>query len=379
MAFHPDYLGETARRINLQRYPDVRQFVVQHLYPDTLRLLLLVHEYVPIQCVIGIGYSGQRDVVERLSNAGIRVLTPDYDELEQTINTELELALTVCASENQRLLIHEVGGYTVRCLHQHHADKIPLVVGAMEITKQGVWVAQQLPELKIPQVNCAQTRLKQTEGKMVGEAVVSALDIILRELGYAVVGREALVLGYGWVGKGTATSLKHRGMQVAIYDEDVIQCVDATVDGFQVPRLPGAPMTSQSTQGLAITIGATGHCSINAELLDLLPDRCFIASGASKNHEIDLEYLYSQTQSSSAIHPHVDAHLLNDNRTLFLVNRGFPVNFTSASVPDEIVEFLFAELIMLIPLLLENSLAPGCYPLPDEQEKIAAHIWLELR
>jgi len=52
--FLPDFLGETARRIKLGIYSDQKQFVVQHLYPDTLRLLLLLHKHVAIDCVIGI-------------------------------------------------------------------------------------------------------------------------------------------------------------------------------------------------------------------------------------------------------------------------------------------------------------------------------------
>lgn len=374
--FHPDFLGETARRIGLQDYPNVRQFVVQHLYPDTLRLLLLLHKHIPLQCVIGIGYSGNTDVVETLTHAGIKVVTPRYEVLEETVRTELALTLDTCRTNDLTLLIHEVGGYAVKCLHQHFPDSIALVSGAVEITKQGVWVAEQLPELKIPQLNCAQTRLKQIEGKMVGEAVVTALDVILREMGYSTVGREALVLGYGWVGRGTAVSLRNRGLQVSVLDSDVIQCVDATVDGFLVPR--DSPVSTTPSRW-AIVVGATGHQSISASLMDSLPDRCFLVSGASKDHEIDLPYLHENSVTTTRIHQHVEAMMTNDGRTLFLVNGGFPVNFTGASVPDEIVEFLFAELLMLIPWLLDNTLEPGIYPLPEEQERIAAQIWLDLR
>jgi len=372
--FHPDFLGETARRINLKQYPDVRQFVVQHLYPDTLRLLLLLHQHVPIHCVVSIGYSGNEQVIEQLAAAGIKVVTPSYEELATTINHELEQSLRYCQQNDCRLLIHEVGGYAVKSLHEHHLSYLDLVVGAIEVTKQGVWVAEQLLKLEIPQVNCAQTRLKQVEGKMVGEAVVTALDVILRELGYAIVGRQALVLGYGWVGKGTAVSMRQRGAQVFVQDKDVIQCVDAMVDGFVVPDKSGKPSALP-----AIVIGASGHQSITADLIDQLPDRTFLVSGASKDHEIDLNYLAQQSSEKTSIHKHVEAYTFPDGRVLFLVNKGFPVNFTGASVPDEIVEFLFAELVMLVPMLLEQNLEPGTYPLPVDQERLAAQIWMDLR
>ncbi len=372
-SFHPDFLGETARRIGLTPYPNTVQLVVQHLYPDTLRLLLIMHRYVPILRVIGIGYSGDDEVVEQLRAEGVAVETPEYAELGDAVDRALDACLAHCERNRQKLLLHEVGGYAIDCLHKRHCDRIATVVGAIEVTKQGVWVAEQLPELLIPQLNCAQTRLKQIEGKMVGESVVTALDVILRELGYSVVGRQALVLGYGWVGRGTANSLQDRGMQVSVFDSDILTRVEATVDGFAVPADPLQAIAP------AVVIGVSGHCSVDAALLDSLPDRCFIASGASKDHEIDLAHLRKTAVASVQIHRHVEAYELRDGRTVFLVNRGFPVNFTGSSVPDEIVEFLFSELLMLVPMLLDEPPPPGLYPLPQEQERIAAQVWLDLR
>ncbi len=374
-ALHPDFLGETARRIGLRRYPDTRQFVVQHLYPDTLRLLLLLHEHVPIAQVVGIGYSGDSKVVETLRARGIDVQIPLADgNLDELVATTLGETLQRCVQDGLRLVIHEVGGYAIRALHERWAEHVEVVVGAIEVTKQGVWVAESLPELRIPQLNCAQTRLKEIEGGQVGEAVVSALDAILRQIGYSVVGREALVTGFGWVGRGVARSLSQRGMRVSVADPDLVKCVEATVEGFGVCRDladSGAP---------AIVVGASGRTSISAELLDALPDRCFLVSGASKDHEIDLERLTALADGPPVrVHEHVQAWRLGDGRTLYLVNDGYPVNFTGASVPDEIVEFLFAELVMLVQELMERPPAAGIHPLAPELEVLAAGVWLDLR
>ncbi|MBV1856940.1 MAG: hypothetical protein KUG77_00920, partial [Nannocystaceae bacterium] len=170
-----------------------------------------------------------------------------------------------------------------------------------------------------------------------------------------------------------ANSLRQRGMRVAVNDCDVIKCVEATVEGFAVVRQPS------DIESPAIVVGASGHESVSAQVIDNLPDRSFIVSGASKNHEADLGHLASRTVSIREVHRHVDAHTLRDGRTLLLVNKGYPVNFTGSSVPDEIVEFLFSELIMLVPELLDNDLEPGIYPLKDELGKIAAQVWLDLR
>ena len=372
-AFHPDFLGEMCRRLELQPYPDTRQFVVQHLFPDTVRLLRLLHQYIPIDTVIGISYSGDAKAVDELRAIGIRVLTPRYCDLADVVKTELKGCIQRCEKEKLRLLIHEVGGIAIRALHQPEYCGGDTVVGALEITKQGVWVAEQLQELHIPQINVAQTRLKEIEGKQVGEAVVAALDNILRDLGYSTVGRDALVCGYGWVGKGVAASLRQRGLSVSVKDVDLVSVVEATVDGHN----PSSGDTL--TRAPAIVVGATGRRSIDKDLLAQLPDRCFLVSGSSKDHEIDLSLLEELTAESVHLHKHVRQCTLHDGRRLYLVNEGYPVNFTGASVPDEIVEFLFAELIMLVPWLLDNTPPPGIHKLPASDETLPASIWLEMR
>lgn len=128
-----------------------------------------------------------------------------------------------------------------------------------------------------------------------------------------------------------------------------------------------------------MVFGMSGQQSIGRDIIDYLPDKCFLISGSSKDHEIDLVYLKSSASSITPIHKHVDAYHLENGRCIFLVNKGYPVNFTSSSVPDEIVEFLFSELIMLVPELLDNNTGPGTYPLSPEKEDLAAQIWLNLR
>lgn len=371
--FHPDFLGEMCRRLALKPYPHSRQFVVQHLFPDTVRLLKLLHNYIPIDTVVGISYSGSAQSVEDLRALGVRVLTPDYADLPDTIANELASSIENCRVAGDRLIIHEVGGFAIRALHEPDYIGGDVVIGALEITKQGVWVAEQLDQLRIPQLNIAQTRLKEIEGKLVGEAVVAALDTILREIGYALVGREGLVCGYGWVGKGVARSLQQRGLTVSVRDLDPVTLVEAAVDGFLPVR------NTHMNRQPAIIVGATGQCSVDRTLIDATPDRCFLISGASKNHEIDLDYLESQTIQDDRIHEHVRQCTLNDGRRLLLVNEGYPVNFTASSVPDEIVEFLFAELIMLVPILMDDTPPPGIYTLPPAEESLPANIWLDLR
>ncbi|MBW4421624.1 MAG: hypothetical protein KME13_20770 [Myxacorys californica WJT36-NPBG1] len=370
--FHPDFLGEVARRVGIKPHPNCRQFVVQHLYEDTLRLLLTSHQFFPIDVVIGISYSGKKQVVKALQDHGIRVLTPGFHELEATIQTELKDSLERCRQADHQLLLHEVGGYAITCFHNHYREYSNLVRGSVEITKQGVWAAQRIDNLLIPQLNCAETRLKEIEGDYVGDAVVLSLDTILREIGYAIAGRLALVNGYGWVGRGVCRSLRAKNVVVAAHDVDVIKKVALKLDGFLLQD------ELDTFERASIVIGASGVCSITPEVIDRLSDRTILVSASSKKIEIDLDYLHTQAQWTEFVHPHVQAYHL-PNRILYLVNQGYPVNFVGSSVPDEIVEFLFAEALILLEQLVSNDFSPGTFPLSSELEEIPAQVWLDLR
>lgn len=371
--FHPPFLEELRRRAKLTPNPSLRQFVVQHLYEDTLRLLLTSHALYPLDVVIGLGYSGRPGVVEALRAQGVRVLTPSYAELEETVAEELGAALERAAAAGHQLILHEVGGVAITAFHQRYRSARHLVRGALEITKQGVWAARRIPDLLIPQVNCAETRLKELEGNLVGDAVVVALDVILRELGFCMAGRMALVLGYGWVGRGVAKGLRAKDMVVACQDVDVIKQVAATLDGHL--RLEALP----SLERISVVVGAAGARTITPELIDRLPHRAILVSGSSKDVEIDVPYLRTTALQVNQIATHVEAFQMKGGRTLYLVNGGFPVNFLGSSVPDEVVEFLFAEALLLLDQLAGRELPPGTHPLAPELEILPAQVWLDLR
>jgi len=368
----PNFLREVAVQANLQKNPNVRQFVIQHLFADTMRLLLESNLYFPIENVISIPYSGKESVIQELRNNGIPVVVCNNDDLESVVFRELEQCLKKSLVEGYKIIIHEVGGTAICVLHEKLAQYIPQVLGVVEITKQGVWQAQKLTNLQVPQLNCAETKLKKLEGYWVGESVVSAVNNILRDCGVCLAGREALVLGYGWVGRGVSLSLQNCKMNVTVAEKDIIKQVELILDGFN-------KYDSNYLKNIKLVIGASGVLSINEDILKSLPNKCMIASASSKRIEIDMEFLTAITVKEFEIHKYLKALELIDGRTIYLFNNGYPVNFTGPSVQDEIVEFLFGEALLLLDLAAKNTYEPGIYPLPEELERIPAQVWINLR
>lgn len=366
----PEILEYAASVANLQPQHDVEQFVVQHIYPDTVRLLNVLHKAVPIHTLIAISYSGNSDCMKELKALGIRLVSPDHKTMLDVIGRELQSCVRAMESAGKRVLIHEVGGMALSAAHAPGFFSVDTIVAAMEVTKQGVWAAERCAPLLFPQFNIATTYVKKIEGNQVGEAVVASIELIMRGQGIDLAGRKAAVTGFGWIGRGTAVGLRKRNMSVAVHDINPLLALEASIEGFEVvPRFAE----------VMLMVGCTGKQSIDLDILKQLPNGCVLASGASKNHEIDLAALQAMTKRVTAIHQHVDAYLMEDGRTLYLMNDGYPINFTGPSVADEVVELLFAELIVQVPDALSGEYTAGVHTLSEAREKLLAAEWLRQR
>src|SRR3989475_8904094 len=68
----------------------------------------------------------------------------------------------------------------------------------------------------------------------------STIDGILRTTGLFLSGKQVIVCGYGWVGKGVSVRARGMGAIVTITEIDPIKALEAHMDGFNVKRLSDA-------------------------------------------------------------------------------------------------------------------------------------------
>ncbi|MEM7496517.1 MAG: S-adenosylhomocysteine hydrolase [Pseudomonadota bacterium] len=335
---------------------------------------------VEFDAIFGVPYSSNRPEIREswTEQFGDVVDIPqDIATMEARLVDRLGKSLSLCRAKGQQLIVQEVGGFVVPLLHKYFRDQLHLVAGVVEITKQGVWRAQEI-ELGCPVLHCADSELKRLEAQRCGETIVRCVDGIARELGIALAGRTATVVGAGWIGSGVARALRRIDMVPAVVDLDPLKLAEARLDGFAASR-DGAHLEES-----ALVIGATGACSLPAEVLGRLSHGTIVASASSRQHEIDVEFL--KANPSQRLGPAVEAFHLGGGegiapRSLLLVNDGFPANFIpgSGSVPDEIVETILAELIVLMHGLTQRPYANGIHRISREEERLCAEVWLELR
>lgn len=371
-----DYLERLFRELRIGWQPGHRYMMLAHLFEDTGRMLDAMSPVVTFDAVVGIPYSSNRPglLAKWRSRFGSAVHVPEtMEEMQECLIQELERSLHRCEENHETLVIQEVGGFVVPILHEHFGDRLHLVKGVVELTKQGVWLSSNVA-LRVPVLHCADSELKRLEAKRCGETIVRCLDGLVRRRGLSLAGRTATVFGAGWIGRGVADGLRSLDAIPALVDPDPLKVIEARLDGFQSSS---EDMWSSQSQ---LCIGASGSTSIDANTLSKLSNNCVVASASSRQMEIDVGFL--RALPSETVDEALVAYTLPRNgQHILLVNDGFPANFIpgSGSVPDEIVEPILGELMILMRSLTQSSFAPGIHRISKEQERACAKLWLEMR
>lgn len=376
-----DFLQRLVVKMGYPEDKNHRYIVVAHLFDDTMRMLEAMDPVVEFDAIVGIPYSSDRPgVAEKwAARFGDKVhIKSTLEDMERLVVDQLARSLALCKKNRQKLIVQEVGGFVSPLLTKYFRDHLHLVKGVVEITKQGVWRAEE-QNLGFPVLHCADSELKRLEAKRCGETIVRCVDGLAREMGLSLAGRFATVIGAGWIGSGVANGLKRLDVIPAMIDRNPLKVTEARLDGF------AASTSGDWLEKSHLVIGATGRNSITREMLERLPHNAIVASGSSRQLEIDVEFLKSHpstrvTDSIEAFHIPT-GHGRSDPKNILLVNDGFPANFIpgSGSVPDEIVETILGELMVLMGALAKDEFEPGIHRITPEQESICAELWLEMR
>lgn len=375
-----DYLPALVEKLDMIATEAHRFMLVAHLFNDTMRMIDALSGIMNFDAIIGIPYSSASDAtrIKWQSRYGHTVHCPKTeDDFKDVLACALQKSLLLCKSSGQKLVIQEVGGYVVELLHERFADQLHLVEGVVEITKQGVWRAENLT-LKVPVLHCADSELKRLEAKRCGETVVRCLDGLSRDLGISLAGRHAAVFGAGWIGSGVAKAFRRLDVIPCVVDTDPLKVAEARLCGL------AATLTPKDLDRCDLVVGASGRLSINRPVLDELRDGCLVASASSRRIEIDIAHL--ETVPGVDIHPSIKAfHLPSQNapgeRQICLVNDGYPANFIpgSGSVADEIVELILGEIITLMADITFYPYEPGIHRISPGNEALCSQLWIEQR
>ena len=315
--------------------------------------------------------STQDDVAAALVAGGMEAFARHGATEEQYFG-----AIDAVLSAGPNIIIDD-GGDLVNGVHTRFPELIPNIIGGCEETTTGILRLKAMDragELRFPMMLVNDADCKHLFDNRYGTGQ-SVWDGIMRTTNLIVAGKQVVVSGYGWCGKGVAMRAKGLGARVVVTEVDPVKAIEAHMDGFTV-----LPMNEAAKIGdLFITV--TG-CSdvIGPEHFGLLKDGAILCNAGHFDVEVNVKALRETAVECREARHNIEAFVLPNGRTVYLLAEGRLVNLASGDGhPAEIMDMSFAVQAMCARWLAEhrNELKAGVYYVPHEIDEAIARKKLE--
>lgn len=202
----------------------------------------------------------------------------------------------------------------------------------------------------------------------------STIDGILRTTSLFLPGKQIIVCGYGWVGKGVAARTRGMGAITTITEIDPIKAIEANMDGFNVKRLSDVV----SIGDIFITCTGQTHV-IREEHIKKMKSGAILANAGHFDIEIDTKYLYSQDRSPASVRADIDCFNIVGKK-IYLISKGRVVNLVGAEGhPPEVMALSFANQLLSIIFISKNyyNMENKIYNVPREIDQSVAKYALD--
>ena len=249
------------------------------------------------------------------------------------------------------------------------------ILGVTEETTTGVARLYQMVEtgeLPFPAINVNDSVTKSKFDNLYG-CRESLVDSIKRATDVMVAGKQALVMGYGDVGKGSAQSLRGLGATVCVAEVDPICALQAAMEGFRVVRLEDV------VDQMDIFVTATGNFQvIRHEHLVRMKDEAIVCNIGHFDNEIDVASLKEYAWEN--IKPQVDHITLPSGNKIILLAEGRLVNLGCATGHPSFVmsnSFTNQTLAQIELFTKRDQYENKVYVLPKHLDEMVARLHLD--
>src|SRR5713226_6044669 len=153
----------------------------------------------------------------------------------------------------------------------------------------------------------------------------STLDGIIRATNILLAGRNLVVVGYGWCGKGVALRARGMGANVIVTEIDPIKAVEAVMDGFRV-----MPIASAASIGdIFVTVTGNRHV-IAGEHFEKMKDGAVICNSGHFDLELNLVALREMSAPPTHVRPFVEEYKTKGGRRVIVLAEGRLINLAAA-------------------------------------------------
>ena len=269
------------------------------------------------------------------------------------------------------------GADLVAAIHKDRRELLPEIIGGTEETTTGVirlraMSADKMLNFPVIAVNDALTKHLFDNRYGTGQ---STLDGIIRATNVLLAGKNFVVAGYGWCGRGLASRARGMGSLVIVTEVDPMKALEAVMDGFQV-----MPMHEAAKIG-DIFCTVTGDINVlDEQHFKLMKDGAIVANSGHFNVEINIPALEKISKGKpNLVRPFVDQYTTKDGRKINVLGEGRLINLASAEGhPASVMDMSFANQALSAEYMAKNAdkLEKRVYSVPEDIDKEIARLKL---
>lgn len=315
--------------------------------------------------------STQDDVAASLvSDYGIPVFAikgEDNDTYHRHVQTALD---------HRPNIIIDDGSDVVATLVQERQHQLSDIIGTTEETTTGIVRLRAMFNdgvLSFPAMNVNDADTKHFFDNRYGTGQ-STLDGIIRATNVLLAGKNVVVAGYGWCGKGTALRARGMGANVIVTEIDPVRAIEAVMDGFRV-----MPMAEAARQGdVFVTVTGNKHV-IRQEHFEVMKDGAMVCNAGHFDIEIDLASLQKMASDVKLVRNFTQQYTLSSGRSVIVLGEGRLVNLAAAEGhPSAVMDMSFANQALACEYLVKGKgqLEPGIHSIPEDVDKEIARLKL---
>ncbi|MHA1221566.1 MAG: adenosylhomocysteinase [Candidatus Heimdallarchaeota archaeon] len=265
-------------------------------------------------------------------------------------------------------LLIDDGADLINIIHFKRPELLKHIVGASEETTTGIIRLKAMEKegaLKFPIINANGAYSKHLFDNRYGTGQ-SALNAIMSITNKLVAGKNVVVVGYGWCGRGLAIRARGMGARTIVveagermpYAEGLEPSgwhkgLEALYEGFEVLNMDQAALIGD------LFITATGDKKvIDVKHIKTMKDSAMLANAGHFDLEIDIQGLTKITKEINEINPNCEEYILNDGKRIYILSKGRLVNLARPAGqghPLEIMDGSFAIQALALEYLAKNE------------------------
>jgi adenosylhomocysteinase len=269
------------------------------------------------------------------------------------------------------------GADLVSMLHKDRTDLLSHIRGGTEETTTGVIRLRAMARdgaLKLPIVAVNESDTKHLFDNRYGTGQ-STLDGIIRSTNVLLAGKNMVVVGYGWCGRGIASRADGMGANVIVVEVNPVRALEAVMDGYRVTDMAGAAAIGD----LFVTVTGNKHV-IAREHFERMKDGAIVCNSGHFDVELELPSLRAMAQETREVRPYVQEFKLARGTRIYVLAEGRLINLAAAEGhPAAVMDMSFANQALAAEMIARSKerLSIAVHRVPEDLDREVARLKLQ--